>query len=203
MNEDALLELSNYAGLASAVVLTINFFLGMLLATAYRTNLYWKKMTPKIQQLDINSIHNYTAYVAWILVLLHVLFLLLNKTSKFTFIDAIFPLNAPNQSLVVAFGTLSLYAITVVIITTQKVIKRKMSFRAWKNIHLISYVTAILFVFHGIFMDPHLKNDQPDFFDGEKLLLEFCGLLLIVALVKRYTYYLKKVKTTLKDPIVN
>ena len=203
MNEDALLELSNYAGLASAVVLTINFFLGMLLATAYRTNLYWKKMTPKIQQLDINSIHNYTAYVAWILVLVHVLFLLLNKTSKFTFIDAIFPLNAPNQSLVVAFGTLSLYAITVVIITTQKVIKRKMSFRAWKNIHLISYVTAILFVFHGIFMDPHLKNDQPDFFDGEKLLLEFCGLLLIVALVKRYTYYLKKVKTTLKDPIVN
>ena len=203
MNEDALLELSNYAGLASAVVLTINFFLGMLLATAYRTNLYWKKMPPKIQQLDINSIHNYTAYVAWILVLLHVLFLLLNKTSKFTFIDALFPLNAPSQNLVVALGTLSLYAITVVIITTQKVIKRKMSFRAWKNIHLISYVTAILFVFHGIFMDPHLKNDQPDFFDGEKLLLEFCGLLLIVALVKRYTYYLKKVKTTLKDPIVN
>ena len=153
--------------------------------------------------MDVNSIHNYTAYVAWILVLLHVLFLLLNKTSKFTFIDAIFPLNAPNQSLVVAFGTLSLYAITVVIITTQKVIKRKMSFRAWKNIHLISYGTAILFVLHGIFMDPHLKNGQPDFFDGEKLLLEFCGLLLIVASVKRYTYYLKKVKTTLKDPIVN
>jgi hypothetical protein len=43
MNEDALLELSNYAGLASAVVLTINFFLGMLLATAYKTNFYWKK----------------------------------------------------------------------------------------------------------------------------------------------------------------
>src|SRR5678815_2595964 len=89
MNEDALLELSNYAGLASAVVLTINFFLGMLLATAYRTNLYWKKMPVRLQQMDINSIHNYTAYVAWILVLLHVLFLLLDKTSKFTFIDVI------------------------------------------------------------------------------------------------------------------
>ena len=76
--------------------------------------------------------------------------------------------------------------------TTQKVIKRKMSFRAWKNIHLISYGTAILFVFHGIFMDPHLKNSQPDFFDGEKLLLEFCGLLLVVASVKRYMSHLKK-----------
>ena len=195
MNEDALLELSNYAGLASAVVLTINFFLGMLLATAYRTNLYWKKMPPKIQKLDINDIHNYTAYIAWGLIVLHVLFLLLDKASKFTFIDVIFPLKAPSQNLIVAFGTLSLYAFTVVIITTQKVIKRKMSFRAWKNIHLISYVTAILFVFHGIFMDPHLKNDQPDFFDGEKLLLEFCGLFLIVASAKRYMYYLKKNKT--------
>jgi len=195
MNEDALLELSNYAGLASAVVLTINFFLGMLLATAYRTNLYWKKMPPKIQQMDINEIHNYTAYIAWGLIVLHVLFLLLDKASKFTFIDVIFPLKAPSQNLIVAFGTLSLYAFTVVIITTQKVIKRKMSFRAWKNIHLISYVTAILFVFHGIFMDPHLKNDQPDFFDGEKLLLEFCGLFLIVASAKRYMYYLKKNKT--------
>ena len=192
MNEDALLELSNYAGLASAMVLTINFFLGMLLATAYRTNRYWKKMPVRIQQMDVNSIHNYTAYVAWILVLLHVLFLVLDQTSKFTFIDVIFPLNAPSQNLVVTLGTLSLYAITVVIITTQKVIKRKMSFRTWKNIHLISYGTAILFVLHGIFMDPHLKNGQPDFFDGEKLLLEFCGLLLIVASVKRYMSHLKK-----------
>ena len=192
MNEDALLELSNYAGLTSAVVLTINFFLGMLLATAYRTNPYWKKLPVRLQQMDVNSIHNYTAYVAWMLVLLHVLFLVLDKTSKFTFIDVIFPLNAPSQNLVVALGTLSLYAITVVIITTQKVIKRKMSFRAWKNIHLISYGTAILFVLHGIFMDPHLKNGQPDFFDGEKLLLEFCGLLLIVASAKRYMSHLKK-----------
>jgi sulfoxide reductase heme-binding subunit YedZ len=194
MNEDALLELSNYAGLASAVVLTINFFLGMLLASAYRTNLYWKKLPVRLQQMDVNSIHNFTAYVAWILVLLHVLFLVLDKTSKFTFIDALFPLNAPSQKLVVALGTLSLYAITAVIITTQKVIKRRMSFRVWKNIHLISYGTAILFVLHGIFMDPHLKNDQPDFFDGEKLLLEFCGLLLIVASVLRYRYHVKKIK---------
>lgn len=194
MDENVLLELSNFAGLASAVVLTINFFLGMLLATAYKANPYWRKLPAKLQQTDINAIHNYTAYIAWGLVVLHVLFLLLDKTSKFTFIDVVFPLNAPSQSLLVAFGTLGFYALTIVIITTQKVIKRKMSFRLWKNIHLISYGTAILFVFHGIFMDPHLKNGQPDFIDGEKLLLEFCGLLLIIATILRYKYHLGKNK---------
>ena len=192
MNEDALLELSNYAGLTASVVLTINFFLGMLLATAYRTNPYWKKLPAKLQRIDINDIHNYTAYIAWALVALHVIFLLVDKTSKFKFIDAIFPINAPTQSLLVAFGTLSLYALTVVIITTQKVIKRKMSFRAWKNIHLISYGTAILFVIHGVFMDQHLQNMQPDYFDGEKLLLEICGIALLASSVLRFKYHLKK-----------
>jgi len=164
----------------------------MLLATAYRANRHWKKLPQSIQRLDINDIHNYTAYIAWALVILHVLLLLLDKTSKFTFINALFPSNAPNQNLFVAFGTLSFYALTVVIFTTQKVIKKKMSFRAWKNIHLISYGTAVLFVLHGIFMDPHLKNGQPDFFDGEKFLLECCGLLLIIASVLRYRYHIKK-----------
>ncbi|HEU5166501.1 MAG TPA: ferric reductase-like transmembrane domain-containing protein [Chitinophagaceae bacterium] len=203
MNEDIMLELSNYAGLTSAVVLTVNFFLGMLLATAYKTNSYWKKMPAKVRQFDINDIHNYTAYIAWVLVSLHILFLLLDHASKFTFIDVLFPLNAPNQNFVVAFGTLSLYALTVVIITTQKVIKRKMSFRTWKNIHLISYITAVLFVLHGIFMDPHLKNNQPDFLDGEKLLLECCGLLLVAASVWRYMYHLKKIQPVTRDSIMS
>jgi DMSO/TMAO reductase YedYZ heme-binding membrane subunit len=195
MNEDALLEISNYAGLTASVVLTINFFLGMLLATAYRTNPLWKKLPAKLQRIDVNDIHNYTAYIAWALVGLHVVFLLVDKESKFTLIDTVFPINAPQQSLFVAFGTLSLYALTIVIITTQKVIKRKMSFRAWKNIHLISYGTAIVFVFHGIFMDQHLQNMQPDFFDGEKLLLEICGIALIVASMWRFRYYLNKTRT--------
>ena len=194
MNEDFTLELSNYAGLTASIVLTINFFLGMLLATAYRTNSLWKKLPAKIQRIDINDIHNYTAYIAWALVGLHVVFLLVDKTSKFTFIDAIFPVNAPTQSLVVSFGTLSLYALTIVIITTQKVIKRKVSFRAWKNIHLISYGTAMLFVLHGIFMDQHLQNLQPDYFDGEKLLLEICGIALVAASVWRFKYHLKKTR---------
>ena len=195
MDENITLELSNYAGLTASVVLTINFFLGMLLATAYRTNLLWKKVPAKVQRIDVNDIHNYTAYIAWALVGLHIVFLLVDKESKFTFIDAIFPINAPTQNLLVAFGTLSLYALTVVIVTTQKAIKRKMSFRAWKNIHLISYGTAILFVFHGIFMDQHLKNMQPDYFDGEKLLLEICGLALIAASVWRFKYHLRKTRS--------
>jgi len=191
MEDASLLELSNDAGLAATVVLTFNFLLGMMLGTAYKKNFYWKKMPQKIQQIDVNNLHNWTAYVALIIAMIHPFLLLFAPTTKFSFIDLIFPLNAPHQKLFVAAGTLSLLAIIIVIITTQKSLKKRMTFRAWKNIHLISYGTALLFIAHGVVMDPELKDRPVDFFDGEKVLSELCGILLIIATILRYKYYLK------------
>jgi len=81
-----------------------------------------------------------------------------------------------------------------VIITTQKIIKRKLGFRTWKNLHLISYGTAFLMCLHGIFLDPELKNRDPDFFDGEKLLCEICFLILVIAAVIRLRHYRKTMR---------
>ena len=194
MDDASFLELSNDAGLAATVVLTFNFLLGMMLGTAYKKNFYWKKLPQKIQQTDVNNLHNWTAYVALIIATIHPLLLLFAPTTKFSFVDVIFPVNAPHQKIFVATGTLSLFALVIVIITTQKSLKKRMSFRAWKNIHLISYGTALLFIAHGIVMDPELKDRPIDFFDGEKLISELCGMILILATIFRYKYYLRTKK---------
>jgi DMSO/TMAO reductase YedYZ heme-binding membrane subunit len=94
----------------------------------------------------------------------------------------------------VLFGTLSMFAIVTVIITTQKVVKDKMSFRTWKNVHLISYFTALLFIVHGIVMDPQLKDRPIDVFDAEKIISELCAIILIVAVIMRYKYHLQTKK---------
>src|SRR5580704_9371965 len=99
MKDADLLELSNDAGLIATVVLTFNFLLGMMLATAYKKNIYWQKLPEQIRKADINNLHNWTAYVALILVIIHPVLLLFATSTKFTFIDIIFPLNAPNQKL--------------------------------------------------------------------------------------------------------
>jgi len=191
MEDASLLELSNDAGLAATVMLTFNFLLGMMLGTAYKKKLYWKKLPQKMQQIDVNNLHNWTAYVALIIAAIHPLLLLFAPTTKFSFTDLVFPLNAPHQKIFVAAGTVSLFAIIIVIITTQKSLKKRMSFRAWKNIHLISYGTALLFIAHGIVMDPQLKDRPVDFLDGEKVISELCGMILIIATIFRYKYYLK------------
>lgn len=183
------LTLSNYAGLIATAVLTFNLLLGMMLGTAYKKHNYWQRLPDIIKQISILKVHNWTAYVALILVLLHPTLLLFDPATKFKFIDIIFPINAPHQKLFVAFGTLSMFTIITVIITTQKAVKKKMSFRTWKNIHLISYGTAILFLIHGIMLDPQLKDRPTNLLDAEKLVSEIGAVILITATIIRFIYH--------------
>ncbi|MBS1933874.1 MAG: hypothetical protein JST96_07730, partial [Bacteroidetes bacterium] len=78
-----LLDVSAVTGLCAAVALTINILLGMMLSTAYRRSALWKKMPEKIKIISIDDVHNWTAYVALALVLLHPLLLILDKSTKF------------------------------------------------------------------------------------------------------------------------
>jgi DMSO/TMAO reductase YedYZ heme-binding membrane subunit len=187
-----ILDLSSASGLTATGFLTFNILLGMLLSTAYKRTKIWKSLPKNIQKISVYQLHNITAYIALTLVVIHPLLLLLDSSTQFRFIDIVFPLNAPKQKLFVALGTLSLYAIFTVLITSQKVVKKRMSFRLWKNIHLISYLTVILFVIHGVAMDPLLKDRPIDYLDAEKLFPELCLVAIIIATIFRYRYHLKK-----------
>jgi sulfoxide reductase heme-binding subunit YedZ len=197
MNDSGFLELSNDAGLIATIALTFNFLLGMLLATAYKRSRFWKMLPQIIQRVDVNSLHNWTAYVALLIAVMHPLLLLLAPSTKFSLLDMLFPVNAPHQKIFVACGTLSIFAIATVVITTQKAVKSLLSFRIWKNIHLISYGTAILFVVHGVAMDPQLKDRPVDYFDGEKVLSELCAVILIIAGILRYRHFMQMKKQTM------
>ena len=87
------LELSSYLGLLATGVLTLNILLGMMISTAYVKQAYWKKLPEKIRNWDILNIHNWTAYVALVLVFLHPLLLLFDPATKFKLIDIFFPVN--------------------------------------------------------------------------------------------------------------
>lgn len=183
------LDLSSTIGLIATAVLTFNILLGMMLSTAYRRSPYWKKVPAWLKKISLDALHNWTAYVALALAAAHPLLLLPDATAKFRWKDILLPVDAPHQALWVVLGSIAFYALVVVIITTQKVIKNRLGFRTWKNIHLISYATALLFVIHGIVMDPQLKDRPIDWLDGEKLVSEGCGLALLAATVIRYRYY--------------
>ena len=194
MEDFPFLQLSAYMGLVATGLLTLNILLGMMLSTAYKKHVYWIQLPDHIKRINIYNVHNWIAYIALLLALLHPTLLLLAPATKFKFIDVIFPINAPHQKLFVAMGTLSMFAIITVLITTQKVVKKKMSFRTWKNLHLISYGTLLLFIVHGIVMDPQLKDRPLMLLDAEKVLSELCLIVLVAASILRYKYYIKTKK---------
>jgi DMSO/TMAO reductase YedYZ heme-binding membrane subunit len=192
MFDTSFLDISASLGLCATAVLILNFLLGMLLSTGYKANKYWKQLPVTIQQLNIERIHNFTAYLALALLFLHPFFLLLDKNAGFNFSHILLPLTAPKQAWIVLLGVVACYAIIIVIISSQKNIKKRLQFRVWKNIHLISYGTALLFLVHGLLMDPLLKDRPTDWFDPEKLLSEIGILVLVLASYFRYKYYVKK-----------
>jgi methionine sulfoxide reductase heme-binding subunit len=183
------LDLSSTIGLIAAVVLTINLLIGMLVSIHYRKLALWKKMPLLIRRVKLFEIHNWTAYLALLLAAIHPLLLLFDASAKFSFLDIIFPIHAPTQRVYVAMGTISFLAILIIIITSQEIVRKKLGFRTWKNIHLSTYAIALLFLVHGVVMDPELKNRTPDFFDGEKLLSETCLIVLVAAGILRFRYH--------------
>jgi DMSO/TMAO reductase YedYZ heme-binding membrane subunit len=186
------IEISGILGLTALVFLTLNILLGIMLSTAYKQSDYWKKLPGSIKDLRIIDMHNYTAYFALVLVFLHFIIIPLDPSSKFTFTHLLYPLTAPHQPLFVLLGVISFVALLLVIITTQKVIKKKLGNTTWRNIHVISYATGLLFIVHGLVMDPLLKDRPIDLIDPEKLLVEACAILLIAAFALRYKYKMTK-----------
>ena len=184
-----MLDISSTLGLIATAVLTFNLLLGILLSTAYRRSPVWKNLPAWLKKISLDDLHNWTAYVALALAMAHPLLLLGDSSLRYRITDILLPIHAPHQVFWTLFGALALYALIVVIITTQKRVKKRIGFRTWKNIHLISYGTALLFIIHGVVMDPELKDRPVDWLDGEKLLSEICGIVLIAATVIRYRHY--------------
>ena len=196
MTASIFLDLSAYAGIAATAVLTINYLFGMLIGISYQRSPVYTKLPPHFKKIGLYKLHNITAYLALSVVLIHPTFLLFDPSTKFSFIDLVFPIHAPTQRLYVALGTISMFAIIVVIVTTQKWVKKRLAFRTWKNIHLISYGTGLLFIVHGIVMDPQLKNRPVDLLDAEKVASEFCLLILLAATFYRVRYEIEKKHST-------
>lgn len=176
-----LLDVSAVLGLLAMVTLTLNVVMGIMLSTAYKTHSWWKKLPSKCREIKLLTLHNWTAYIALVLIILHPLLLVADANTTFSLRHIFVPLSAPKQPVFVMLGSLAALAFIIVIITTQKLIKRAMGFRLWKNVHLISYLTSLLFIVHGLIMDPLLKDRPTDWFDGEKLLCELCLLVLVLA----------------------
>lgn len=174
-------DLSSFAGLTAMVLLSLNMLLGLLVKTNYNPRNQWPyRKLP----WPLFRIHNWTAYVAIAVVLLHPTLLLLSSTAGFKLRDILFPVHSPGQRLYNNLGALAFYTFVLVVVTSY--FRPQLRYRPWKKLHYLAYVAAALMFVHGTLIDPDLKNRPTDFLDGEKVLVEGCAAAVVAGSIWRW-----------------
>ena len=173
------IDLSAYVGLTAVGLVTINLLLGLLLALRYSPVRYWPH-----RQFNYFRLHNWTGYLVLGTSILHPIILLFSSTAGFRIRDIIYPIHSPSQPLENTIGASALYLIAIVVVTS--CIRLQLGRKTWKAFHFVVYAAAIALFWHSIFTDSELKNSPLDPFDGEKVLIEICLMMVVAIFAARF-----------------
>ncbi|MGH9416226.1 MAG: ferric reductase-like transmembrane domain-containing protein [Terriglobales bacterium] len=171
------IDLSGDLGLVALALLTINILLGLALSVRWRGR--WRGW-------DLFDLHNWTAYIALAACVAHPLPLLASARMRFSWVQVAWPVHAPSQPWENFIGAIALYLVALVVITSY--FRRALGRVNWKRLHYLSYAAAVLFFLHSLLLDPELQNRPVDWLDAEKVFVEVCLLLVVVATLARWQY---------------
>jgi len=175
------LDLSAYVGLTAVGTITINMLLGTLMAFRYSPVRQWPH-----RRLNYFRLHNISGYLALSLAVVHPVILLFDRTAKFRLVDLLYPVHSPSQPFENTLGAVALYVVAIVVVTSY--LRARLGRRLWKSFHFTVYVAAVALFWHSLFTDPALKNSPVDWFDGGKLFVEACLLIIIATGALRWRH---------------
>lgn len=179
-------DLSADLGLVAVGVITGNLLVGLLIAMRYSPWRYWPH-----RKFDMFRLHRWTGYAALALILLHPIPLLF-ATPRFRVVDIVYPVHSPVQPLENSIGAIALYGVAIVVITSY--FRLWLGRRLWKSFHFVIYGAAAALFCHSIFTDPNLKHVPVDPFDGEKVFIEACCVLMVAVGILRWRYAMRKTR---------
>jgi DMSO/TMAO reductase YedYZ heme-binding membrane subunit len=182
------IDLSGDVGLVAITLLTLNILLGLLISVRYSPWRYWPH-----RRFNIFWIHNQTGLAALSVSALHPAVLLFSSTAGFHLLDIVFPVWAPKQPVINLLGAGALYTLAFVIVTSHY--RVELGRRTWKTLHFATYLVAGLAFVHSILTDPQLRGAPVDFLDGEKVYIEICLLIFLVASYFRARHALRKARS--------
>ena len=147
------IDLSSYFGLGAITLLTLNILIGLLLSTKYNPVRNWPH-----RRVNTVQLHNWTAYAALALSLVHPVLILFSSTAHFRFVDIAYPLDAPRQPYINTVGALALYLLAVIVVTSY--FRFEIGRRIWKRLHFATYGLFMLYAVHAVLTDPRSRTHR-------------------------------------------
>jgi DMSO/TMAO reductase YedYZ heme-binding membrane subunit len=174
-------DLTTYAGLAAVYLLSVNVLLGLLMSARYNPYKRWPH-----KRINLLKLHNWTAYVALGIAVLHPIPLLFLDKPRFHLVDVLWPISSPEQPTINTIGAISLYLLAFTVFTS--IYRAQIGRDRWKILHYLTYALATLFIIHGSLTDQHLDNSPMDLLDAEKVGIELCGVVILAATIWRFRW---------------
>ncbi|HEY5085990.1 MAG TPA: ferric reductase-like transmembrane domain-containing protein [Gemmatimonadaceae bacterium] len=179
------IDISGDVGLVAITLLTVNILLGLLMSTKYNPVRRWPH-----RRVNTLKLHNWTGYLALAASALHPSIILLSSTAHFRVLDILFPINAPKQPWINTLGAAALYVLAFTVVTSY--FRFEIGRKWWKPMHYATYALFVLFAFHALLTDPNLKDAPLDPLDAEKVYVELCILVVVVATALRVRWGMKQ-----------
>lgn len=179
------IDISGDAGLVAITLLTVNILLGMLMSMKYNPVRNWPH-----RHINTLKLHNWTGYLALVVSAIHPSIILFSSTAHFRLIDIVFPVHAPRQPWINTLGAAALYLLAFTVVTSY--FRFEIGRRWWKRMHYVTYALFVLFASHALLTDPALKDLPLDPLDAEKVYVEFCIVLVVVATALRVRWGLRQ-----------
>ena len=185
-------DVTAWLGWLATILLTLNFALGVLQPLRYDPICRWPH---RRLPASIFKLHKWIGYFAVGLVLIHPLFLLWHAAQPFSLSAVYIPFTAPAETLYAALGTIAMYLLLIVSISS--FFREVIGLELWKWVHYAAYGLLPIFLIHGLLVNSSLDPKQAiDYFDAGKLIVETSALISVALVVwrLRYTWTARQVK---------
>jgi len=172
------IDVSSVFGLVAVGMFTAQILIGLLLSVGYNPVRKWPR-----RRLKLFTFHNWLGYIGLATAFTHPLILLLSSTAGFRLFDIFAPVWSPTQPFENTLGAIGFYLVAFIVLTSY--FRRVFGRHRWKQLHYTAYAAAAVFYVHGTLADPLLQNRPVDFIDAEKVYVEGCAALIVVATLWR------------------
>lgn len=175
-SNEVLWYLTRMTAVSAYIVLTLSALLGMArgVARASGERLSWV----------IDELHQVLATIFGGLVLVHLITLYYHTFIPFSLVNFLVPGHQPYRPVAVNLGVLGLYGLVVVLVSSW--LRRRISYRVWRRLHFVSFVTFVLVTLHGLLAGSDASEPwMRAVYFGASAAVGFLVLLRLLPLLRR------------------
>jgi sulfoxide reductase heme-binding subunit YedZ len=149
VSSPALWYIARGSGLVALLLLTTSVVLGIVSAARVRS--------PRWPRFALADLHRNLALLALAFGVVHVLTTVVDSFVPVTVTDAFVPFAASYRPFWLAMGTIGADLMLAVLITSA--LRRRLGYRAWRSVHMLSYGTWGASVIHSIGIGSDSRSD--------------------------------------------